>query len=503
MGSLMLDFRSSFRGLRRRGAVTAAIILTLALGIGANTALFSVVQAVLIEPLPYPDADRLTFLWSDLTLADYQRAPISGPELDDLRRLSQTHDDFGAIWASSGTLIRDGRADPLRIGMVTANFLDILGVKPALGGWLEAGDEGDGAPPRIVISGDLWQRRFGGDRDLLGQALRIDGGWGVPGGVYTVVGVMPAGFEMLLPGDASVPRTVDVWLPFQHDLPTSRRGSYYLRTVGRLAEGVTLAQAREEMMTLSQEIESAHSEYAASGRDFYPVSLKSDTVGGVRPALLALLGGTAFVLLIACANVAHLLLAQAADRRREISVRTALGAGRRRIARQLVIESLLLAAAGAAAGIGLAYVGLEVLASIRPASLPRFDAVAIDLRVLGFSSLVAIACGLVFGMAPVWESFRLDLARALHAGGRGGDRRRNRTHGMLVVAEMALAIVLLTGASLLVRTFFQLQKVDSGFNSDGVLTFQLSLPAARYESPADIAEFTRELDRRLGTPCQR
>ncbi|MEM7351967.1 MAG: ABC transporter permease, partial [Acidobacteriota bacterium] len=488
MGSLMLDLRSSLRGLRRRRGSTVAIIITLGLGIGAVSAIWSVVQAVLIAPLPYPQADRLTFVWSDLTEANYQRAPLSGPELDDLRRHSRAHDDFAAIWASSGTVIVDGRPDPLRIGMVTANFLGLLGVEPALGRWLAASDEGEGVPPRIVISGSLWQRRFGGDERLLGQALRIDGGWGVPGGLYTVVGVMPPGFEMWLPGDSSIPRTVDVWLPFQHDLPSSRRGSYYLRTVGRLADGATLEQAREELETLGREIESTHVEYAASGRAFYPESLKGDLNREVRPALLALLGGTLFVLLIACTNVAHLLLARAAERRREISLRAALGAGRRRIARQLVIESLLLAMTGAALGIALAHFALDALAAIRPAGLPRFDAVGIDLRVMGFVSTLAIGCGLTFGMVPVAESLRFDVARSLRSVNSGGDRRRQRTHGLLVASEMALAIVLLTGAGLLARTYVELQRVDPGFDSESVLTFQLSLPAERYPTPLDVAE---------------
>ncbi len=499
MEHLVQDLRVGLRALSRRPGFAAAAIITLALGIGGTTAIFSVVHAVLLRPLPYPDADRLTFLWSDLPASDYLRAPVSGNELDDLRRSSRTHEDFGAIWASTATLVEDERPQPLRVGMVTSNFLSILGREPALGRWFEDGDEGEGVPPRMVISGGLWQGRLGGDPDVIGRALRVDGGWGVPGGLYTVVGVMPSDFEMLLPLDSSVPRSVDVWLPWQHDLVADPRDSWYLRTVGRLSPGTTLAQARDEIAALGARIEAAHPEYAATGRSFYPVALHGDGVRNVRPALLALLGGTAFVLLIACANVASLLLARSAERHREISIRAALGAGRRRLARQLLTESLLLAAAGGVLGLGLAALGLELLRTLQPANLPRLGSVSINPQVLGFSFVVAMLSGLVFGLAPAWDAWRLDLEKSLRSGGRGGDRRRNRAQSLLVVAEVALAIVLLSGAGLMIHTFVRLQRVDPGFSGEGVLTFQLSLPAARYETQTDLANFTRELERRLGS----
>lgn len=500
MGNLLQDVRYAVRTLAKNPAFATVAVLTLAIGIGANTAIFSVANGVLLNPLPFPDPGQLTFIWSDLPKANYIRGPISGPELIDLRERSRLYQGFGSIWATSGALVEGGRPEPVRVGLVTSNFLSLLGTEPELGRLFLPEEEGSTAPQAIVLSGGLWQRRFGGDRKIIGRSIRVDGGWGFEGGTYTVVGVMPASFKIILPPDASVPDDLDAWIPFHLDLNAGPRGSYYLRTIGRVASGVSLDQARSEIVSIGRRIQSEFPDYSTSGRSFYALPLHQDVVRQVRPAVLALLGGVSFVLLIACVNVANLLLARATSRSKEISVRVALGASRGRIALQLLTESLVLSFLGGAVGVLAGWWGLDLLLALQPGSLPQGDSVGINLPVLAFALVVSVFSGVFFGMVPVMESFRMDLATVLRTGGRRTNGNTGQlTRNLLVVSEVALGFILLIGAGLMISTFVRLQNVDAGFRPGNVLTFQLSLPAARYPTQNDMANFSREIERRLAT----
>jgi predicted permease len=497
--ALRSDLRYGARSLRKNPGFALVAILTLALGIGANTAIFSVVNGVLLDPLPYADPGRLAFIWAALDEAGYQRAPLSGPELNDLRQRSRLFDDFGSIWSTSGALIEEDEPEALRLGLVTANFLPLLGTPPARGRLFLPEDEGAGAPKRVILSDRLWRNRFGADDGAIGRDIRIDGGWGFPGGTYTVVGVMPPGFRLILPPDAGVPAVVDAFVPFENDLAGGNRGVGFLRTVGRIKRDTTLAAANSEITAIGQALKAEFTEYAATGKALSAESLHGDAVRSIRPVVLALLGGVSFVLLIACANVANLLLARAAGRRKEISIRIALGASRLRIATQLLTESLLLAVIGGAAGLLLAAWGLDLLLALRPGSLPQPDAVGLSMPVLGFAMTISILSGLLFGLAPMVDSCRVELNDSLKAaGGRGGSAPRQRTRNLLVIGEIALGVILLIGAGLMLRTFVGLQRVDPGFDSGQVLTFRLSLPAARYPTPQEMAHFSRELEREIG-----
>jgi putative ABC transport system permease protein len=497
--ALRHDLKYGARSLRRSPGFALVAILTLALGIGGSTAIFSVADGVLFDPLPYRDPERLAVIWAALDDAGYRRAPLAGPELNDLRERSRLFEEFGAIWSTGGALVEGSEPESLRLGLVTANFLSLLGAAPALGRSFLPGEEGDGAAPRIILGDGLWRRRFGADDGVIGRAVRVDGGWGFPGGIYTVVGVMPSGFRLILPPDSGIPAEVDAFVPFEFDLKRGSRGDGFLRTVGRMKRGAGLAAANAEVAAIGQDLEEEFSEYAASGKSLSAEPLHGEAVRSIRPVVLALLAGASFVLLIACANVANLLLARAGARRREIAIRAALGASRRRIALQLLSESLLLSLLGGGAGLLLAAWGLDLLLALRPGGLPRLDAVGLDTTVLGFALAISLLSGTLFGLAPMMESCRIDPNDALKAGGRrGSDAPRHRARRLLVIGEIACGVVLLIGAGLTIRTFVGLQRVDPGFDPERVLTFKLSLPPARYRSPAEMAGFARELERRLG-----
>jgi predicted permease len=502
MSSIGQDLRQAVRALRRHPGFTGLGALTVGLAVGANTALFSVAQAVLLDPLPYADPGRLVFVWSELPRAGYARAPLSGPELHDLRAKSRTLQGLAAVWATSASLVEGREPEPLRLGLVTTDFLSLLGVEPQLGRGFEHGDEGPGAPPGVLLSDGLWRRRFAADPRVVGRAVRLDGGWGFRGGVYTVVGVLPAGFRLLLPPEANVPETLDALAPFESDLAHDPRAQYYLRTVGRLAPAATLAAARAEVDAIGAELAAAYPEYAESGRRLYAVGLQADAVHHVRPALVALGAGVACLLLVAAVNLASLLLARVQARRGELSLRAALGAAPARLARQVLLESLLVAGLGAAIGSVLAAGLVALLPLVDPGQLPRLDAVRVDLRVLALALGAALAAGLLAGIAPLRDALRHDLVEALSDAGRGtGGGARQRARSALVVAQLAIGCVLLVGAGLLLRAFVRLQHVDPGFEPAAVTTFRTSLPPARYPTQHRIAEFAAELERRLtGVP---
>jgi predicted permease len=486
-----LDIRQAWRTLAAAPALTATIVATLALGIGANTAIFSVVHAMLLEPLPYRDPDRLLFVWLDRGDVGYPRGPLSWPDLKDLREASRTCAAFGGIWAT-GTVALAGDGDPeqLRAAMVTHNFFDVLGAEPAIGRVFRAADSAPGAPRTVLLGWDLFERRYGGDRSIVGRQIRVNDE------SATVIGVMPKSFKLLLPTDSSVPDRLQIFAPFDADVETWPRGSLFLRLVARMRPGVSVVEAREEIASIARRIGEAIGE----PRRFTTVALQADDVREIRAPLLALFAGVAILLMIACVNVAGLLIARTAARSRETALRLALGASRGRLVRGSLIEGLLLTLAGAAAGVLAGQAGLRLLLAALPESLNRLHAARIDTPVLTFTLGIAVVWGLIFSLAPTTEMFRSDPRQTLAAGtGRMASHPvRYRLRAALVTVQIALSVILLVGAGLLARTFVEVLRVHPGFDSAHHLTFRLALPQSRY-APDAITAAMSELRRQFSS----
>jgi predicted permease len=490
--ALLLDVRYAWRGLRKAPAFTAVVLLTLALGAGANSAIFSVVRALLLSPLPYRDADRLIFVWGDMSHRGYPRAPLSGPELQDLRQQSTTCSAFAAIWANTAALTDSGDPEQLRIGRVTADFFDVLGAEAALGRTFRAEDALDGAAPTILISWELFRRRFGADPAVVGKRILVNDR------PTAVIGVMPEHFRLLLPPDAAVPDRLQAWQPFGDGLVHSPRGQLFLRVIGRMRPGTSLASARDDIAGIARRIGREHTQYGEQGRAFATVALHDDGVREVRAPLLALFGGVGLLLTIACVNVASILIARAAARRKEIALKLALGASRGRLLRQSAAEGLLLSLMGGLAGVIAAFGVKQVLTTIRPESLSRVDAATIDLTIFGFTLATSLVWGLLFSLAPLGEIFRTDAGTALAPLGRTTSTPlRYGARAALVVLQVALSVVLLVSAGLLVRGFVEVLQVDSGFRSERILTFRVAIPVQRYRPRDAFNTFTRELQSRL------
>ena len=483
----MNDLKFAFRQLLKNPGFTAVAVLTLALGIGANTAMFSVVNGVLLKPLPYRDPERLVRLFESSREPGWERTPVSPATFLDWRSQNQVFEDIAAIqW---GSLNVTGAGGPERLpGLrVSACLFPMLRVSPILGRQFASEEDKFGKHHVALISHRLWQRRFGGDRNVVGQTITLDGE------PFTIVGVMPAEFRFM-DGQA------ELWTPvaFTPDQITSR-GNHSWSVVARLKPEATLEQAKAEMNTIAARLAKQHAGQGSSGVTL--VGLQEELVGRSRRLLLLLLSAVGLVLLIACVNVANLLLARAASRQKEFAIRAAVGAERRHLLRQLLTESLLLATAGGALGCLWAYWSVETIASIAANSLPKIDQVQLDLRVLGFTLVVSLGAGIVFGLAPSLHATRVDLDLALKEGGRdaseGGGGRRLRSS--LVIAELALSLVLLVGAGLFIRSFMRLYEVNPGFNPMRVLTLALNLPDKKYPSDADRASFFRRLLERVET----
>jgi putative ABC transport system permease protein len=486
------DLVHACRLLGQAPGFAAAAIVTLALGVGANTAIFSVVNALLIEPLPYRDASRLVFVWADQTSEGYPRAPLSGPELKDLDDRSTRFDGFGAIWATTAALTGDGDPEQLRVGFVSTDFFSILGAEAVLGRTFADGDDSLGPPTSILLSAAVWQRRFGGDPSVVGRRIQVNGQ------PMTVVGVMAPEFRLLMPPDAAVPDDLDAWIPFNRRFTNGPRGQRYLRVVGRMRSGVAMTEAQQDIARVGREITAAYVDYGPAGRQFETVALQDDATRDIRGPLLALFGGVGVLLLIACVNVASLLLARAASRSKETALRVALGAGYGRLVRQHLIEGLLLTALGAGAGLLVAGWGLDLLAVLTPDALSRLRAARIDATVVVFSLATIAIWGLLLSLAPLTEAFRLNLATTLARDGRRTSGSvGHRVRATLIIAQIALSVVLLVGAALLVRTFVNVQQIDPGFRSDGVLSFRVALPGQRYGSPDAFNTFARRLQSEL------
>jgi putative ABC transport system permease protein len=492
------------RALARRPAFTAVLLLTLALGIGSSVAIFSVVNAVLLQPLPYANPEELALVWTQLPATNVERALVSGPDMADYRADTSNFEGFAGAMALVGTLTGDGPAEQVVTGYATGNLFDLLGVVPAIGRNLTTDDEfpidpeifagpNPELPPGIVmISHGLWQRRFAGDPAVIGSSIEMDG-WG-----STIVGVLPADFRVHLPADAAMPTNIDAWGLMPSNLADFGRDAPWLTVVTRLKDGVSVEQGQREMDALALRLRAAHPYHANQNTEILVLGMHQAVVSHARPALLALLGSVAFVLVIACANVANLLLVRAAGREREIAVRTALGGTRGRIIRQMLTESAVLSFGGAAFGVLLAWWGLRAIVALSPGNLPRLDSVAIDARALLFAAVVAAATALAFGMVPALRAARTDPGNALKdRGSVSGGVRNNKVRTGLVIAEVALSMALLIGAGLMLRSFAQLQSVEPGFNSANVVTFTAPLQFIKYPTDVGRTNFMDQLGARL------
>ncbi|MFN8061773.1 MAG: ABC transporter permease [Vicinamibacterales bacterium] len=486
------DVRLAWRALWYAPTFTTVTVVTLALGIGANTAIFSLVNAVLLEPLPFPESSRLAFVWSDMTQAGYPRGPLSGPELQDLRDRSSRFSAFGAIWATTAALTGENDPEQLRIGFVSANFFETLRTGAALGRTLTTDDESTGPPTAILLSAALWQRRYGSDPDIVGRRILVNDR------PTTVVGVMPAGFKLFMPPDANVPDDLQAWQLFNANFTKGLRGQMFLRVVGRLRPGATLDEARQEIAGIARDLSQEFSDYGSAGRAFTVVGLQADGVRDIRAPLLALLGGVVILLAMACVNVASLLVARASARGREVALRLALGAGHGRLFSQCLAEGLVLAALGGAAGLATARLGLRVLLSLRPQTLDRIAAVGLDARVLAFTAGTTLVLAVLFSLAPLTEVLRTRLVATLQVGGRGQTGGvRYRVRAALVVLQLALGFVLLVSAGLLTRTFQRILELDPGFRTEERLVFRVAVPGSRYRTLDAVNAFSRQLQQEV------
>jgi putative ABC transport system permease protein len=461
METLFKDIRYSIRGLVKRPGFTAIAIITLALGIGVNTAIFSVINAVLLRPLPYQDPVRLITLRSNQSALD----------LADLEAQSRTFSKLGGEVKQALDYTAGSEPVQIQTGHVTGGFFDTLGVKAARGRTIVPSDDKNGGPFVVVLSHALWRRQFNSDEQIIGKTIPLSGN------MYTIIGVMPAGF-------ASPRDNTEAWTPVHVSNPVAAnfRGVHFLRTYARMADGAGIEQARAEMKLIDQTLAT---QYPAENKNRATVliPLHERIVGQSRQSLLILFAAVSLVLLISCANFANLLLARSAEREREFVIRAALGAGRWRLMRQLLTESVLVSLAGGTLAVLLAIWGTNLLVWLKPENLPRLQEIGIDMRVLGFTFGIALLTGVVFGLLPAWTAARGGVNEALKEGGRsataGGARQRLRS--TFVVVELAVALILLVGAGLLIKTFWKLRSVEPGFSPDHLLTMRVELPEARYQ----------------------
>ena len=495
MMNLTQDVRYAARVFAQTPAFAAVAVLTLAIGIGANTAIFSVANALLLRPLPYPQPDRLVLLSGEKKANGERRGPLTYPRFTLVQDRSRTFTGVAAFCAEVFNLTGRGDPEQIRAARVSWDFFNILGVPPVLGRWFRAEEDKPGGAPVVIVSYPFWRRRFAADPSVVGQSLTLDSK------DYTIIGVLPADFRFALLG-----QNTDIFAPrvFELNLITpeqARGGSGFLNYLARLRPGTGILGAQSEMDAL-----------AAQYRQEYPKlpdadpsltvrvgNLRDEMVAGVRLAVLILFGAVSLVLLIACANVASLLLSRALGRRREIAVRTAVGASRGALIRQLLTESLMLAMLGGVLGAVLSAWGTRALARIAESSLPRASEIRVDGYVLAFTAVVSVFAGVVFGLVPAWQISRADLNSVLRSEGRTATagHRRNRLRNLLVVSQVALSMVLVIGAGLLMRNFVQLRGAHPGFDPHHVLSMNVALPPARYAKGAQMAAFCDELVRQV------
>jgi putative ABC transport system permease protein len=474
------DLHYGLRMLRKSPGFTTVAVLTLALGIGANAAIFSVVNAVLLNPLAYKDPDRL------VTILHYGTSPVSPANYLDYRDRTTSYDAMGAAEYWSPNLTNVGQPEHLLGLRVTQNTLSMLGVQPLVGRFFVPGEDHAGNDGEVILSYGLWQRRFSGDASVLGGTMQLDGR------PYVIVGVMPAQFHFA-PFWAT---HAELWAPLSLEARAQSRGGNSLRLFARLKQGVTLTQARAEMATITARLERI---YPGTNTDMVVLPLKEKVVGNIETPLLVLLGAVGFVLLIACANVAHMLLARAAGRQKEIAVRTALGARRSRVVRQVLTENLLLAGMGGSLGLLLAFCGTRALVALSPSDIPRVESIAIDTRVVLFLLAATALTSIAFGLVPALQASHVNLTDTLKESGRGSSDgvRRNRLRSILVASEFALALTLLIAAGLMIRSFAALQSIDPGFNPHGVLSMIVPVAGSKEGEPGRRVIFYRQMLERV------
>jgi putative ABC transport system permease protein len=490
MNSFLRDFRHGARLCRRAPGFTAIAVLALALGIGSTTSIFSVVDAALLRPLPFRDPDQLLVVWERNPAKTPFRMFVSPSNFFDWRAQARSFSSMSAVQAAKLNLSggpRTAEPEEIEVERVSANLLSVLGVSPALGTAFLPEEDKPGRAVSVLLSHRLWNRRFGADRNAVGKSVRLRDA------SYTIAGVMPPGFAIVNP-------RVDAWIPLPLN-PGDPRGAIArnLMVVARLAPSATLAQATAEMEAIGAGLERDRPE-ANSGWRPWLWEMREEIAGGVRRALLVLLAAVTLLLLVACANVANLLLSRAAGRQKEIAIRAALGAGRSRIVVQLLAENLLLSLAGGSAGLALAAIGIRALARLAPVSLQRLATVSIDYRLLLFALACSLATSLIFGLAPALAASRSDLSEALKDSSRGstGGRRRQYLRDALVIGEIGIAVVVLVGAGLLVRSFLRLRATDPGFPSEHLLTMRIPLAGGRNASEAKRISFFQEVVQRAG-----
>ena len=490
MESIIKDVRFAVRSLIKRPGFTVIAVLTLALGIGANTAIFSVVYSVLLKSPPFPRADRMVLLWGDDRTEGDSRSQVSHTDVVDFRTQQSLFESLTTF--NTWTPLLSGTGDPARVNaaLVGDDFFNVMGTQPFLGRAFLPEEQQDGKDQVVVLSYELWQRQLNSDPNAVGKSILLNLR------PHTIVGVMPASFHSLPATLLNKPALL--YRPIAEETSEAQRSARHLRSIGRLREGVTIQQAQSELNVIAQRLEAQHPE-SNTNWGVHLTGLHEDTVRDLQKTLWVLLGAVAFVLLIACANVANLLLARSTQRAAEMTIRTALGASRWRLLRQVLTESGLLAFLGTATGLLLAVWGVEVIKVLGSKTIPQLQTVELSLPALGFTFGLSLLTALLFGLGPAWQSSRPDLTEALKADGRGSSSgtRRARLRSILVVSEIAFALVLLMCAGLLIRTVGHLLKVDPGFEYANSLKMDLGLPALRYSTPEKRIEFYRELTKRV------
>ncbi len=495
METLFKELRSGLRSLMKHPGFTAIAVITLALGIGANSAMFSVINAVLLRPLPYHEPDRLVTIWEESPQRGMYQMPVSFANFRDWVDQNHAFEQLSAYTFTNLNLT--GAGEPTRLPAVrsSANLFSLVGARPLLGRSFLPEEDKEGANRVVILGHGLWQRRFSSDLGIVGQSLTLNSR------SYTIVGVMPAGFQFPV-GFGYLGKVlndpIDLYVPLTATKEELGRGNYSFFAIGRLKPGVTIDHARAEMTIIEGRLEQQYPE-GNTGIGISLIPTQEQTVKEIRPALLVLLGAVAFLLLIACANIANLLLARAASRQKEIAVRTALGASRLRVLRLLLTESLLLSLAGGCLGLLLAIWGTDALLVLAPDNIPRLSEIGVDARVFGFTLAVSLVTGIFFGLIPAVHASKPDLNETLKEGSRGsmGSAAGKRTRSVLVAVEVALSLVLLIGAGLMIKSFLRLQQMNLGFNPDHLLAVDLSLSSSRYPEDRQQAAFFQEALERL------
>jgi putative ABC transport system permease protein len=492
METVLQDLRYGVRMLRKSPLVTLVAVASLALGIGANTVIFSVVNAILLKSLPYPEPDRIVLVWGNTPAEGKDRNQVSATDVDDWRQQGSVFEDVTTYAGWSATLLGGGEPERIYGTQVGDGYFSVMKATPLLGRTFLPEEQEDGKDFVVVLGYALWQRHFGGDPNIVGEKINLSGR------PYTVVGVLPANAQAL-PISLVEPRG-EFYRPVAEPRDENERSSRHLRAIARLKAGVTLAEAQAEMDVIAGRLEREHPR-DNTGYGVRLTTLPEDTVGGLRTTLLTLFGAVAFVLLIACANVGNLLLVRAAARQKEIAIRRALGAARVRLARQFLTESVLLSIIGGGLGLLLALWGMSLIETLGSSVTPLLANIPLDWRVLGFTFVVAILTGLIFGLAPALQTSNPNLNETLKEGGRsaGAGASRSRLRNALVVAEVALALVLLIAAGLLIQSVVRLRNVHPGFNAENQLTMNVVLPGAKYPKAAQWVTFYDQLGKRLET----